>query len=110
MERLMEGPNESDWQLIPEHIRESVKNYIEDGCPVGDFLQAVIRNELCEAVGRADSINRNRLYDIIYFFYNFAPGACWGSPEKMQAWMEMHRKERDLVHQLILKCLPRSST
>jgi hypothetical protein len=41
---------------------------------------------LAEAFGRADEINRERLFDIVGFFYNEAPSPCWGSPQKMTEW------------------------
>jgi hypothetical protein len=77
-----------DWKLVPEHMREGVKIYIERGIPPGDFLTAVIQNDLKEACGRADEINARRIWHIVNFFYNYAPIDCWGSPGKMAAWIE----------------------
>ena len=74
--------------LLPEHIQSSVQRYIEEGCPTGDFLKAVIQNKLKESFIHADETNTRRMWDIINFFYNEAPGDCWGSQSKMMAWIE----------------------
>jgi hypothetical protein len=41
---------------------------------VGDFLQAIINNDLTEAVHRADELNRTALWLYVAFLYNVAPG------------------------------------
>lgn len=81
-----------NWELIPEHMREGVKLYIEQGVRPGSFLAAVVCNDLKEAIGNADSINRERLADIVTFFYTYAPAACWGSPKAMKDWMKAKAK------------------
>ena len=77
-----------NYSILPEHMREGAQRWIENGIYPGDFLTAVIHNDLTGAVGRADHINRNRLHDIVSFFYNDAPHSCWGDPEKTKAWHE----------------------
>jgi hypothetical protein len=78
----------TDYSILPEHMREAAERWIENGIYPGSFLTAVIHNDLVEAVGRADFINRNRLHDIVSFFYNEAPSPCWGSPALAKAWHE----------------------
>ena len=53
----------------------------------GGFLQAVICNDLKEAFGRADEDNTRAMKEIVSWFYNEAPSDCWGSREKMEAWI-----------------------
>lgn len=77
-------------ELIPEHMHGALKRYIDDGILPGGFLSAVLQNNLKEAVGRADHLNMDKLPDYIRFLYNFAPSPCWGSEEKVSAWIEMH--------------------
>ena len=72
---------------IPERMRGSITRYIENRVIPGDFLQAVICNNLSEAVGRADDENIKNLPAYCNFFYNHAPFECWGSPEKMATWL-----------------------
>ncbi len=84
MAKLPEG----HYDGLPEGLRDGVKRYIEHHIPPGGFLEAVISNQLSEAFGRADEQNRRRLYEIVGWFYNYAPSTCWGSPEKYQIWLK----------------------
>lgn len=74
-------------ELVPEHLHGALKRYIVEGIDPGGFLFAVLTNDLKEAVSRADHINLQRIPDIVKFLYNEAPGPCWGSREKVAAWM-----------------------
>lgn len=80
---------EPDYTLLPGHMQEGVKLWIEKGIATGGFLCAVIENNLKESFMRADSINRERLLDIVGFFYYEAPSACWGSAEKAKEWRKL---------------------
>jgi hypothetical protein len=75
-----------DEKKIPPHMHDGLIRYIVDGIPPGDFLTAVINNDLREAVGRADLLNRAALADYVMFFYNDAPSGCWGRPDAMETW------------------------
>lgn len=74
--------------LIPEHMHGGMLRYIEKGIRPGDFLTAVLSNDLFGAVGRVDTTNRHRLFDYTTYLYNYAPGSCWGSGEAVKAWVE----------------------
>lgn len=76
---------------VPRHIRGSLWRWATQGIPPGSFLQAVLRNDLRAACERADEINRVRLYDIVAWLYNSAPAECWGSPDKVEAWLSRHQ-------------------
>ncbi len=82
------------YEMLPEHMRDAMRFYIEDRIKPGSFLTAVLENDLMEACARADHINLRRLHDFCLFLYNFAPGGCHGSPEKVRAWLE-RKGERD---------------
>ena len=77
-----------EWR-VPDHMVGSIRRYIEQGIPPGDFLTAVLDNNLKEAMGRADDENLRNLPAILAYFYNEAPGLCWGSPEKRRVWVNM---------------------
>jgi len=79
-------PLEINYDDLPPHIRGGVKRYIEEGILPGDFLQAVICNNLKESFMCADEINTQRMWSIVNFFYNEAPANCWGSKERMILW------------------------
>ena len=86
LSRQQEVKSMINYGLIPKHIRGAVRRYIEQGVIPGQFLQAVIRNDLIDSFARADDVNRDRLFDIVRFFYNEAPAECWRSEKKMIAW------------------------
>lgn len=73
---------------IPGHMIDGLLSYIEDRIPQGSFLTAVLENKLVEAAHQADNQNMNALPAYANFLYNYAPRACWGSPEKVKAWLE----------------------
>lgn len=82
---------------IPEHMRESISWWIEKGEPrvelMGHFLRAMLSNDLMEAFARADMDNAAAMRDWIAFLYNYAPYACYGSPEKLARWYDAHHPE-----------------
>lgn len=74
-----------------EHMKgiiATLRRYVDDKIPTGGFLQSVLSNDLTEACVRADDINRYILFDIVKYIYNNLPMNCWGSPEKVQRWLE----------------------
>lgn len=73
---------------ISEHMLYHLRRYTEKHEPVGDFLTAVICNDLREACGHADDTNLHNLPAFIAYLYNEALGNCWGSRERMQAWLD----------------------
>jgi len=72
----------------PKNVVDSLRRYVVDRIPTGGFLQAVLENNLMEAVGRADHVNIQCLPDICCYVYNEIPDSCWGSPEAVTAWLE----------------------
>jgi hypothetical protein len=79
---------------IPGYMMPAVERYVKQGQPVGDFLQAVISNDLSRAVGFADDANVENLPAFLAYLHNEAPSECFGSPEKYKAWIAKH-KEKD---------------
>jgi hypothetical protein len=82
-------------QFIPEYMMPGLLRYIEHGILPGSFLQAVLRNDFREVVSRADDLNLQNLRAYRVHLYNEAPGACYGSPEKVAAWVAMKAAERE---------------
>jgi hypothetical protein len=72
---------------IPNVMRDAFVLYIERGIAPGHFLLSVLRNDLREACGWADAVNRARLYQIVHYLHEYAPAACWGDPKTVAAWM-----------------------
>jgi len=83
-----------DW-YIPQRMMDAIDRYINQGIPPGDFLTAVISNDLKEALSRADEENLVNLPAYLGYFCNEAPAPCWGSEEKMKAWLVKFKEEAD---------------
>lgn len=77
---------QANWSLIPGHMQEGVRNFIEHGVMGGGFLSAVLRGDLGEAAARADDVNRHRLFDYAAFLSQYAPAGCHGSPQNVSEW------------------------
>lgn len=72
---------------IPSRMWGGIARYIIDHIEPGDFLVNVAQNDLCGACRCADDENQLLLFDYVKFFYNHAPSACWGTPERVEAWL-----------------------
>ena len=83
------------WHLIPCHMVGGLRRYVEHGIEPGDFLIAVLSNNLMEALKRADDTNINRLPDYGMWLYNCAPRDCYGSPEAVAMWIAHKGLEGD---------------
>lgn len=78
---------------ISDRMMPGIKRYIEDGIQPGRFLTAIIQNNFSEVCGQADDENIQNLPAYAAYFYNEAPSDCWGTKEKMTAWMDLKRGE-----------------
>lgn len=78
----------ANWSVIPGYMRAGVTEYVMRGVEPGGFIMAVFCNDLMEAAGRADHYNLASLGGWATFLYNFTPRGCWGSPEKVEAWIK----------------------
>ena len=78
-----------DYAKVPgsDRMTESVKHYLEHGYHPGNFLTAVITNDLRGAIAHADDDNAAVMRDWVRFFYNEVQGNAWGSVEIMTDWM-----------------------
>ena len=74
---------------IPDHMIGGLRRYIEHKVGPGDFLMAVLCNDLRRACERADDTNIKLLVNYVRFLYNDAPSQCWGSAEKVKAWLAL---------------------
>lgn len=84
---------------IPEHMRQSLIYYVLEGLEPGSFMSAVLSNDLAESVGRADHINREKLFNYVQFIYNVMPSESWGSSEKIFSWCAWRNQENGLVEE-----------
>jgi hypothetical protein len=82
---------------IPDYMLPGIHRYIVDGIKPGQFLQAVISNDLHMAVNHADDNNLPNLVAYIGYFYNKTPASCWGSKENYARWMALTSENRTAI-------------
>ncbi len=80
---------------IPDRMMAAIERYTTGRVKPGAFLCAVICNNLREACAQADDENLANLPAFIGYFYNEAPSQCWGSAEKMAAWLDFQPTPQD---------------
>lgn len=78
----------NDYDVIPQPCRDALIRHILFGDEVGDFVTAVLRNDLAGAVERADHINIGLLPLYVGFLNMHAPKPCWGGDGFVRAWRE----------------------
>jgi hypothetical protein len=85
---------------VPEHLKNGLRLYLQHGYIPGDFLQAVLRNDLKEAISRGDHYSIMGLRGLVVFLYNYVPTLCQGSKSAMVAWAKLSEEERDRIWEL----------
>lgn len=63
----------------PEEIKRALDRYVVSGVPTGDFLRAVLANDLMLAVQRADPVNYQHLFAICAYVWERLPEECHGN-------------------------------
>ncbi len=74
--------------LLPFHMQEGMKAYLEIGRPTGDFLFYILSNNFVAAGATADDINQHYLWDYCNFLYNEVPIEAWGKEETVWTWIK----------------------
>ena len=83
----MDKPNHEGYEKVPPYILGSLDAYLEDRRPVGQFLEAVLSNDLYEAVNRADIPCLRTLNLIVMYVTNKFTSDCYGSPKRYKEWI-----------------------
>lgn len=78
----------SEYATAPQAIIDGIRRYVDHRIPAGGFVTAVLNNDLKDAFARADEQSIAGMFDIVSYCYNEIPGVCWGSPEKVAAWLK----------------------
>ena len=84
---IFDGDGVRRYPTIPENLEHSLYQYATKGVPTGGFLQKCLENNLMIAVGSADHRSLEGLKEICMYIYNEVPSPCWGSVEKVHAWL-----------------------
>lgn len=72
---------------VPEHTQEALNNYFFHGYEPGNFVTAVLCNDLMRATNSCDHINKKYLTDIAKWVMHNAPNMSWGSRQMVQDWL-----------------------
>ena len=76
------------YHTVPVAYMESgLRRYFEERQDVGDFLTALLCNNLRETLACADDENAQRIPEWVRWLYNHAPAGSWGSRENYKAWL-----------------------
>jgi hypothetical protein len=74
---------------LPEWTHEELLDYIHRGQFCGSFLEAILSNDLKQAVNRCMQHEMEFIPRFIIFLTNHAPMGCWGSPENYDQWRKI---------------------
>lgn len=88
-----------EYEIRPE-MKAALDRYAEQGVPLGDFLTALLANDLMETLGRADDGNQRDINQLCMYVYNEMPSFCHGSYEIVQGWIDSHKLKKDTDKQM----------
>jgi len=71
---------------IPQHMWEGMYAYFINHRQTGSFLRAVLCNDLCRAVQKADITNQRLLPNYVMWLHNYAPDGSFGSEDAYVTW------------------------
>lgn len=81
------------WLSVDQRILEAILAFSKKGLEPGSFVMAVLECRMPDVIARASLNNLKTLPAIFNFCVTFVPAACWGSPEKVAAWMKRFENE-----------------
>ncbi len=86
IDRFEHRPGES----VPEHLRESIRAWVNYGAKPGHHLWGIITRDLEAAVFGADDRSLAGLRATVSFFHNEISSMCWGNEKVARAWQAAH--------------------
>lgn len=81
------------YEKIPQQTMDSLKDYVCEHRTPGSFLYAVLCNDLHKSFFLADDDNRTSLFTLVQYIYVNLPSRCWGSKEKVEAYLNSQSGE-----------------
>jgi hypothetical protein len=72
---------------VPAYLVRDLWQYLRAQVRPGDFMLAVLANDLFSAIQYADPIAAQSLRGIVRFIYLNLPARCWGSREAVNDWL-----------------------
>ena len=80
---------------IPPRMTPAIMRYFNEKVPPGDFLRAVLENDLMKASLKADAENSIILPVYMSFLYNYCPRGSYGSKEAVRTWLDSRKEDAD---------------
>lgn len=71
---------------VPGHLRAGLARYLRHGIRPGNFLTAVLENNLEGAIQYGDEDSLAGLAGTVRWLHNNVPQGAWGTPAKVKAW------------------------
>ena len=85
------------YEDLPEGLQDGMRRYIEHGIRPGNFLTAVLENNLCQAFWHADLGNLPELRRIVNWCCEELPCVTWGSEKRVDEWIASQNGEKRRV-------------
>ena len=79
---------DTEYEKIPNRTMFALRRYVTIRMAPGHFVTECLENKFAHAVCRADNDNLHAIHEIALFLFNRLPSSCWGSHEKVRAWLE----------------------
>lgn len=79
---------------IPDNMMISMREYIDNGRPMGGFLTSLFANDLYKTISKADGENIKIIKDYVLWMIWESPQGCHGSYEKVEEWIKFREEER----------------
>jgi hypothetical protein len=79
-----------DYTTLPnrDNMEPGLRRYFERGIQTGDFLHALLSNDLRRTFERADDTNTPLVRDLVRWLYKEAPARAWGSETAVRDWIK----------------------
>lgn len=81
--------NPSKLDMVPEHLRDGLTRYIEQGIRPGNGLLSILMDRrMSEVIAACDDEALAGLRETYKFLYNSAPGQCHGDAKRVYDWID----------------------
>lgn len=82
---------------IPAPVLHAIQRYAATGTGTGHFVDAVMRNDLFDAVALADGESLAAFREIIWYVYNHLDSRCWGPKHVESVEVDKWRDNQGMV-------------